>query len=215
MGQEAVSAGQVHHPATPEEPAHPAGHLPGFKQFFPGQRAGAANCPGQAFEKRIPRESRQLFNGQTALCGFFHCDPVSRQIDRQDKTGPPTTPHPIVFLHPHHVAVAAGNRGLGFASKQITNKGQPFGLVTVDAEQGSRRERVQGFFHGLANHGIDQALARLEMSCRLVVDQLIIDPFFNNQEPVVFFRDGRHGDMWFPDHSGGIPFRLERCFLTA
>ncbi len=57
-----------------------------------------------------------------------------------------------------------------------------------------------GFFQRLADHGIEQALALVEVAGRLVEHPFTVRLFFDQQKFPVALDDGRDHDIRFPDH---------------
>jgi hypothetical protein len=65
--QQAMTAGQIHHPPAPVAPAHAAGDFPGFVKFFGRKRSGAANSPGNPIEQGVAGIGVNLVGGKPAL----------------------------------------------------------------------------------------------------------------------------------------------------
>jgi len=58
--EQAVAAGDVHHPAAAAPPADAPSHLPRFIQFLARQSSNAAHDAADAVEQRVARESRKI-----------------------------------------------------------------------------------------------------------------------------------------------------------
>ena len=70
----------------------------------------------------------------------------------------------------------------------------------INANQMRRLEMVSRFFQCLANDRIDQGLARLKMTGRLIESQARLSLFLDQQKFAVTHDDCGNSDIGFPDH---------------
>ena len=68
----------------------------------------------------------------------------------------------------------------------------------IDADQRLGPERMGGFLQGLARHGVDQRLARIEMAGRVVQAQAVRRVLLDQQVAAVALGDRGHGDAGLP-----------------
>ena len=74
------------------------------------------------------------------------------------------------------------------------------------SEQRGGREDIASFFQRFADYRIEQAFPRVEVSGRLVVNDLAVDFFLDQQILAVAFADCGDGDMRFPDRVSHVEF---------
>ncbi len=77
-------------------------------------------------------------------------------------------------------------------------------LPLVDAGHRLRREPATGLLAGLANHRVEQRLARLDVTRRLIEDDPPCGAFLHEQEAAVGFGDRRDGEVELQGHRGSI-----------